>query len=203
MDSFGRRGHPVGAQLAHASTRRQTVVNASNHSARSAAALVAGLITVLAACGTDAGRGATNSRIPTTTSTTTATSSPAITAAAPIQSRTARWVDLAAGDCLADQPPTDPAVVTVTVVDCAAPHLAETFLRADIPVDTAVTEVANQRCDAGFAAYTGRPVGGSDMTITYLIDSEQDRTSNNPYPSTVICLLQSGDGQPMTGSARR
>ncbi len=136
--------------------------------------------------------------------TSTAAASPTTSAApAPPQPRTARWVDLAVGDCLAEPPPTDPAVVIVTVVDCSGPHQAETFLRAGIPVDAAVTDVANQRCDAGFTAYTGRPVAGSATTITYLIDSEQDRTSNNPYPSTVICLLQSANGQPMTGSARR
>ena len=39
--------------------------------------------------------------------------------------------------------------------------------------------------------------------MTYLIDSNQDRTSNNPLPSTVICLLQSANGHPLTGSARR
>ncbi|TXI54804.1 MAG: hypothetical protein E6Q57_01815 [Mycobacterium sp.] len=141
---------------------------------------------------------------PTTASTTsTAAASPTASAAAtPPQPRTARWVDLAVGDCLAEPPPTDPAVVIVTVVECSAPHQAETFLRASIPVDAAVTDVANQRCDAGFTAYTGRPAAGGGTTITYLIDSEQDRTSNNPYPSTVICLLQSADGRPMTGSAR-
>ena len=57
---------------------------------------------------------------------------------------------------LAEPPPTDPAVVLVTVVDCSAPHQAETFLRASIPVDAAVTDVANERCAAGFTAYTGR-----------------------------------------------
>jgi hypothetical protein len=39
--------------------------------------------------------------------------------------------------------------------------------------------------------------------MTYLIDSNQDRTSNNPLPSTVICLLQAADGGPLTGSAHR
>ena len=141
---------------------------------------------------------------PATPSTTsTAATSPTTSAApAPPQPRTTRWVDLAVGDCLAEPPPTDPAVVLVTVVDCSAPHQAETFLRASIPVDAAVTDVANERCAAGLTAYTGRPAAGADTTITYLIDSEQDRTSNNPYPSTVICLLQSADGRPMTGSAR-
>jgi len=139
----------------------------------------------------------------TPSATSTASTSPTTsTAPAPPQPRAARWVDLAVGDCLAEPPPTDPAVVLVTVVDCSAPHQAETFLRANIPVDAAVTDVANERCAAGLTAYTGRPAAGADTTITYLIDSEQDRTSNNPYPSTVICLLQSADGGPMTGSAR-
>ena len=109
-----------------------------------------------------------------------------------------RAVDLQPGDCLAEPPPTDPAVVMVTVVDCAGPHQAEAFLRAPIPVNAALTDVGNQQCAAGLAAYAG----GAPYTISYLIDSEQDRTSNNPYPSTVICLLQDSGGRPLTGSAR-
>jgi hypothetical protein len=46
-------------------------------------------------------------------------------------------------------------------------------------------------------------VNSSPYTITYLIDSEQDRTSNNPYPSTVICLLAGAQGQSFTESAQR
>jgi len=168
---------------------------------RTLRALAAGLcaLTVLTAC---AGKTAAPTSSPSST-TTTAPTTTTVAAAPPTQpSRTARWVDLNAGDCLADPPPTDPAVVIVTVVDCSAPHLAETFLRAALPVDAAVTGIASQRCDAGFAQYTGRPLGNSGLTITYLIDSEQDRTSNNPYPSTVICLLQGTNGQSLTGSAR-
>ncbi len=135
-----------------------------------------------------------------TSATTTAAGPPAATA--PAAPRTVKWIDLQAGDCLAGQPPTDPAEVTVTVVDCATPHLAEAYLRADIPVDTALTEPASDRCEAGFAAYSGRTAAAGGFTITYLIDSEQDRTSNNPYPSTIICLVQNGSGQALTGSAR-
>ena len=116
--------------------------------------------------------------------------------------RDERWTALQPGDCLAEPPPTDPAVVTVTVVDCAGPHLAETFQRVGIPVDAALSGTATAQCEAGFVAYTGRASGGSGYTITYLIDSDQDRTSNNPLPSTVICLLQSAGGQALTGSAR-
>ncbi|MDT5390005.1 MAG: hypothetical protein QOE04_3646, partial [Mycobacterium sp.] len=33
--------------------------------------------------------------------------------------------------------------------------------------------------------------------------SRQDRTSDNPLPSTVICLLQAADERPTTGSAHQ
>ncbi|MCV7102656.1 hypothetical protein H7I01_20260 [Mycobacterium palustre] len=45
--------------------------------------------------------------------------------------------------------------------------------------------------------YRGAPVAADDP-----IDSNQDRTGADPTPSTVICLLQAADGQPLTGSAR-
>jgi len=118
----------------------------------------------------------------------------------PAAPRIVKWIDLKAGDCLAAPPSPDPAEVTVTVVDCATPHLAEVFLRADIPVNAAVTGTANPQCEAGLQQYIGTAAG--PFTITYLIDSVQDRTFNNPYPSTVICLLQDVGGQALTGSAR-
>ncbi len=134
---------------------------------------------------------------PTSAEPTSATAAPAIPA------RIEKWITLSVGDCLAGPPPVDPAVVTVTVVDCSQPHLAEVFLRANIPVDAAVTGIANQRCEAGLMGYTGLAAPGTPFAISYLIDSEQDRTSNNPYPSTVICLLQDAQGQTRTASARR
>jgi len=115
--------------------------------------------------------------------------------------RTENWTALRVGDCLADAPPTDPAVVMVTLVDCSQPHLAEAFVRAPIPVDAALDGTANAQCEAGFVQYTGRASAGGPYTITYLIDSDQDRTFNNPLPSTVICLLQGAQGQSLTGSA--
>ncbi len=114
-----------------------------------------------------------------------------------------KWVDLTAGDCLADPPPSDPAVVQVAVVDCARPHLAEAYLRKPIPVNTALDDVATKDCATGLQRYARPGTEASGYTTTYLVDSEQDRTSDNPYPSTLICLLQAANGQPMTGSARR
>ncbi|MFN8070411.1 MAG: hypothetical protein U0R66_01155 [Mycobacterium sp.] len=130
----------------------------------------------------------------------TSPAAPATTA--PQAPRTEKWIDLKVGDCLADAPPTDPAVVMVTLVDCSQPHLAETFVRAPIPVDAALEGTANAQCETGFVQYTGRASAGSPYTITYMIDSDQDRTFNNPLPSTVICLLQGAQGQSLTGSAK-
>lgn len=128
---------------------------------------------------------------------------PANVAGAPLSSHTEKWIDLQVGDCVADLPPADLSRVTITVVDCAAAHLAEVYLRAPMAVDTAIANVANRDCAAGFVPYTGKPVDGSSLSITYLIDSNQDRTGANPTPSTLICLLQAANGQPLTGSAHR
>ncbi|MBW0015684.1 hypothetical protein [Mycobacterium sp.] len=128
---------------------------------------------------------------------------PASAAPAPAGSRTVKWIDLQVGECVADLPPADLSRVTVTVVDCATAHLAEAYVRAPMAVNTAVATVANRDCAAGFAPFTGRPLDGSPYSITYLIDSNQDRTAADPMPSTVICLLQAANGQSLTGSARR
>ena len=170
--------------------------------ARSLTAMAVALVSAacLAGCAAKQSQTAASSR----TSPTSTTSPPASAPAAPtMAARMEKWIDLKAGDCLAAPPSTDPAEVTVTVVDCGTPHLAEAYLRADIPVDAAVTTTANQQCGAGFTEYTGLAVNGSPYTINYLIDSEQDRTANNPLPSTVICLLQGAQGQSLTESARR
>lgn len=159
-------------------------------------------LALLSACGANAGNSGqtSTSQTPITTalSTTTAIAAPP---RGP-EPHPEKWIDLQVGDCLADPPPTDPSVLTVTVVDCAAPHAAEVYSRAPVAVNAAVADVANQECAASFTQYTGRSLAGSPFTITYLIDSNQDRTTSNPTPSTVICVLQSANGQPVTGTAR-
>jgi hypothetical protein len=141
---------------------------------------------------------------PAPSAATAVSTTPAVVAPPATQSaRTAKWIDLQAGDCLADPPPTDPSVVNVSIVDCAKPHQAEVYSRQPVAVNAAIANVADQECAATFSQYTGRSLDGSQMTITYLIDSNQNRTSDNPTPSTVICLLQSANGQRLTKSARR
>ena len=134
----------------------------------------------------------------TSTSTTTTAPEPA----APAE-RTAHWYDLGTGDCLADPPPVDPTVVTVTVVNCTSPHRAEVYLRAPMAVNTALADVVDRTCGQGFTDYTGHTVDDGTYATTYLIDSNQNRTSSNPTPSTVICLLEATGGGPLVSSARR
>jgi hypothetical protein len=161
---------------------------------------------LLTAC--DGGAGSSDatstSPAPTTSAqvTVTTTTTPAVppTAQGP---RMEKWIELQVGDCLAEPPPSDPSVVTVSVVDCAIAHAAEVYLRADVEVNAAIADVADRECDAGFSRYAGRSVGGSPFVVTYLIDSNQDRTSANPLPSTVICVLEASNGGPLTGSTRR
>lgn len=159
-------------------------------------------LTLLAGCG--AGGSHPPSASPTATSSAPAPATTTVAARpAPPAPRTEKWIDLQVGDCLADPPPSDPGVVTVSVVDCADAHAAEVFLRTDLEVNAAVADVADQKCGAGFTQYTRQPARGGPLTVTYLIDSNQDRTSADPLPSTVICLLQSSTGGTLTGSARR
>ena len=99
-------------------------------------------------------------------------------------------------------PAIDTGAVTTTVVDCATPHQAEVYLLAPLAVNTAIDQVANERCTQGLVDYTGQPLNGGPYTVTYVIDSNQDRTANNPTPSTAICLLQAADGSPLTKSPR-
>lgn len=121
----------------------------------------------------------------------------------PPPARTVNWFDLDVGECLADPPPVDPTVIAVAVVDCASPHHAEVYLRAPLAVNTATTDVAGRKCNEGFTEYTGEPVGSGTFDITYLVDSNQNRTSSNPNPSTVICLLEAVDGRILEVPARR
>ena len=170
----------------------QHPMRALEDSWRAAAGCLAALV-MLTACGAkDTAPPATSTAAASAVAETTTT----VAAQGP---QIKKWIDLQIGDCLADPPPVDPGVVMVSVVDCAIPHAAEVYLRTDVQVDAAVADVADKQCNAGLSQYSG----GGPFAMTYLIDSNQDRTSDNPMPSTVICLLQAAGGGPLTGSARR
>jgi hypothetical protein len=161
-------------------------------------------VALQASCATNSIHAGTTGAPPTQPTGATSTAVTAVPASPATQgSRTEKWIDLQVGECVADLPPADLSRVTVTVVDCGTTHLAEVYLRAPMAVDAAIANVANRDCAAGFASYTGKSVDGSPYSVTYLIDSNMDRTGGTPMPSTVICLLQSANGQSLTGSARR
>jgi hypothetical protein len=169
-------------------------------------AAFAGVLTLVPGChasnlksGHKSANSTSTASVPTPVSTTTAVPAPPTTRSP----RNEKWIDLHVGDCLAELPSSDPSVVTVTVVDCAAPHAAEVYLRGPLAVNDAIADVANRECASEFPRYTGQSVDGSSFALTYLIDSDQDRTSDNPTPSTVICLLHAANGQPLTQSVRR
>jgi hypothetical protein len=125
------------------------------------------VIASLSACGpvaTDTSIGRT-----TATSTSAVSTSPAPTIAAPpmtLGPETHKWVDLKVGDGIAEVPAVDLGAVTVALVDCAAPHAAEVYLRAPLPVNAAVTEVANRECVAGLPDYTGVSFDASPYSVT-------------------------------------
>jgi hypothetical protein len=165
------------------------------------------VLTPLAACAPkhlDSQQPPANPQVSTTTAAPAAASSTVPITASPTteNSRTEKWIDLQVGDCLAGPPPTDPNVLTVSIVDCTTPHQAEVFSRAPVAVNAAIADVANRDCAAGFSRYTGQSLNRSPFTVTYLIDSSQDRTTANPTPSTVICLLQPVNGRSLEKSAR-
>lgn len=164
--------------------------------------LVCGALLLAACSGTAPPSPSTSVASPSTTSAQVPLAPTAPTTTAPPVSApvTRDWVDLQVGDCVAAVPAVELGEVSVTMADCASTHRAEVFLLAPIAVNDALTGVADSECAAGLGPYTGGAAG--DYTVTYLIDSRQDRTYNNPLPSTVICLLQRADGQPITGSAK-
>ncbi|VAZ84516.1 hypothetical protein LAUMK42_03339 [Mycobacterium persicum] len=169
--------------------------------ALSAAALLAAALlaaALSAGCATNSGRAGPSPAGSKPATAAVRTSTPPT----PAGPRTEKWIALQVGDCVADLPPADLSRITVTVVDCGTPHLAEVYLRVPVGVDNAIGAVANRECAAGIVSYTGQSVANGAYSMTYLIDSNQDRTGANPTPSTVICLLQAPNGQLLTGSAR-
>jgi hypothetical protein len=161
-------------------------------------------LTLLPACGTASHSSATSSGAPPATTPAATVPITTVPITTPVAA-TQKWTDLKVGDCLAELPPVDLSAQTVTVVDCSTPHAAEVYLRAPVEVNAAIADVANKKCTAGFKEYAGQPIGGpGPMTyaMTYLIDSDQNRTSSNPDPSTVICLLEAAGSGPLTSSAR-
>lgn len=156
-------------------------------------------LALMPGCGPDAAGPAKTSTGPATTTSVSLAAPPPSTPAP----RTAKWVDLAVGDCLVGIPRVDLGELMATIVDCASSHQAEVFARAAMWVDSTVPDFANRACTAEFPKYTGRPVAGTPYAVSYLVDADQDRTGNDPRaPGTAICLLADANGAALTKSAR-
>jgi hypothetical protein len=175
------------------SPRNYSTMRPSNRSATLCASLA--LFALLSSCASKDSEESPRASSGTPTTQITLTPTPA-------GPQTKNWFDLQAGDCLTEIPAVDTGAVATTVVDCATPHQAEVFLLAPLAVNTAVNQVAMEKCSKGFVDYTGQPFVGGPFAVTYLIDSNQDRTANNPTPSTAICFLRNASGEPLTESER-
>ena len=164
------------------------------------ASILLATVALLGACSAnDSGSGGSSGAAPSSTSPAVSSAAPA--AVDPAPPRTKPWVDLQVGECVAAVPAVDVGEATVTVVDCAGPHQAEVYLLAPVAVNAAIADVADQACAAGVDQYTGGTPEPA-LSVTYLIDSNQDRTGAIPLPSTVICLLQAADGSALVQSVR-
>lgn len=155
-------------------------------------------VALLGACSAS-GSGSGGSPVATASSAPSAGSTAPV--AVPSAPQTKRWVDLQVGECLAEVPAVDVGEATVAVVDCARPHRAEVYLLAPVAVNAAIADVADHTCAEAINEYTGATPDPA-LSVTYLIDSNQDRTGAIPLPSTVICLLQAADGGALLESVR-
>ena len=113
-------------------------------------------------------------------------------APAPPEAQAKNWFDLDVGDCLATSRRVDLGEVTVGGRRLCTTPSGGGLSSAPVEVNAAIADVADQQCAAAVSGYTGAAPAAVSFVVTYLIDSNQDRTSDNPLPSTVICLLQAG-----------
>lgn len=106
------------------------------------------------------------------------------------------------GECLALD--AGGGVVSGTdVVPCDDPHDAEAFHRVDLadgsyPGDAAVADRADALCLDEFEAYVGIDYYDSEYWIDWLVPTADGWASGD---REVVCLLVSGDGSPLVGSA--
>jgi hypothetical protein len=178
-------------------TPNRSLLSFSKMQPSSKLCVVVATLAVVSACAAEK-----SGEAPVAPSTPATTPTPIVVSPTPAGPQSKNWFDLAVGDCLTEIPAIDTGVVTTPVVDCATPHMAEVFLLAPLAVNTAIDEVAMEKCAKGFVDYTGRPFVGAPFAVAYLIDSNQDRTADNPTPSTAICFLRNVNGEPLTKSER-
>lgn len=97
----------------------------------------------------------------------------------------------------------DGVVLGTSTVPCSEPHDAEAFHRAQFadgpfPGDAVVADQADATCLAEFEDYVGIGYYDSEYWIDWLVPSADGWATGD---REVVCLLVSGDGSPLTGSA--
>ncbi len=116
-------------------------------------------------------------------------------------------VEVGEGQCfdgLGDISETD-FVIAVMVVDCAEPHESEMYARfahpdaPSYPGEEAVTILADGGCVDRFEPYVGVSYVRSLLEVTYLYPTAASWREGD---RGIQCVLQAGDGEPLTGSMR-
>lgn len=109
---------------------------------------------------------------------------------------------LSEGDCF----DTDADFTTAIVYpDCSAPHLYEAHhlevLEGDaFPGDEAVSQRANEVCDAKFLEFTGVSVSQSETYASVFLGPTEESWMTED-DRTIVCVIMPMDGQAAPGSA--
>lgn len=144
------------------------------------------------------------------TSTTATTAPPETTSTTEVPMEQGRQIYAyvpSVGDCY-DERRTESAGTSREVVlalDCDKPHTNEVFAVVDVeledyPGEVVLKNLAKLECPKSFEGYVGAPYETSTFEISYWLPSED--SWNQGYRKTLGCLVTSGQGPKLEGSAR-
>lgn len=111
-------------------------------------------------------------------------------------------LDLKVGDCFTAAAEAT-SVESVPLIDCNAPHLYEVYQVEDLTTDslpssTEIESLAGEICTPAFETYVGISYDSSMYYTSYLYPTA---TSWAMGDRAITCVLTSGDGSELTGSA--
>lgn len=109
---------------------------------------------------------------------------------------------LRVGDCMMD--PGAGEVRSASAVSCVNAHDMEAYHAFDLdhdvyPGNTAIIDLADVRCTEAFATFIGVPYETSKLYLTHLAPTSESWAKGD---REVLCLVGTGDGTALTGSAR-
>ena len=121
----------------------------------------------------------------------------------PVEEADVDALDLAVGDCLADE--VDDQVTSLPVVDCSEPHNSELFHAFDLegdeyPGDTEVQTISLETCQAEFETFIGVAYADSIWDINTIYPTEE--TWNGLDDREVLCGVFPVSAELTTGSAQ-